>query len=133
MMYALTDYAYLSQDMLPSALMSKMLSLCYRLDMMLVSFLCGAFLKCFPADVRSHLVHYSTSDPLSLALRADEIHQSQVFSASAVNHVHSAPEDCPVLAVRAPPISHDHSQPSPTPGPRQCHPSAPPTYSLTPF
>ena len=62
-------------DMLPSALMSKMLSLlpagheaCF--------FLRGPFLKCLPADVRSHLVLDATSDPLTLALCADKIHQS---------------------------------------------------------
>ena len=93
-MYGLTDYARFesssslpfSGDMLPSALMSKMLSLlpagheaCF--------FLRGAFLKRLPTDVLSHLVHDNTSDPLSLALRAAEIHQSRVSSASTVNHV----------------------------------------------
>ena len=83
-MYGLTDYArfeaisslLFSRNMLPSALMSKMLSLlpagheaCF--------FLRGAFLKRLPADVRSHLVHDNTSDPLTLSLRANEIHQSR--------------------------------------------------------
>ena len=63
-MYGLTDYERyeaicslpFSGDMLPSAMMSKMLSLllsgheaCF--------FLCGSFLKCLPADFQSHLVH----------------------------------------------------------------------------
>ena len=77
-MYGLTNYACYKAitslpflgDMLPSALISKMLSLlpsrqeaCF--------FLRGAFLKCLPADVRSHLVHNRTLDPLSLALPAN--------------------------------------------------------------
>ena len=83
-MYGLTNYPRFeaisslpfSGDMLPPALMSKMLSLlpagneaCF--------FLCGALLKRLPADVRSHLVHDNTSDPLTLSLRANEIHQSR--------------------------------------------------------
>ena len=82
-MYSKTDFTRyeainslpFSGDMLPSALMSKMLSLlppgqgaCF--------FLRGTFLKHLPADVQSHLVHDSSSDPLTLALRADKIHQS---------------------------------------------------------
>ena len=70
-MYGLTDYARFeaisshpfSGDMLPSALMSKKLSLlpagheaCFLLH--------GAFLTPLPADVRSHLIHDNTSDPL---------------------------------------------------------------------
>ena len=105
-MYGLTDYErfeaisslLFSGDMLPSALMSKMMSLlpaghqaCFFLD--------GAFLKCLPEDVRSRLVHDSTSDPLTLALHADKIHQSQVSSASAINNVHSAPDEYFILAV----------------------------------
>ena len=107
-MYALTDYDHyeaisslpFSEDTLPSALMSKMLALlpsgheaCF--------FLSGAFLQHLLADVRSHLVHDRTMDPLFLALHANEIYQ--VSSASALNHVSSAPEACSVLAVRAPP------------------------------
>ena len=82
-----------------------------------VSFSMEFFFKRLPADVQSHLVHDRTSDPLSLALCADEIHQSRVSSISVVNHVHSAPEDCPVLAVQAPPASRacSHHHPSATP------------------
>ena len=43
-------------------------------------FLPGAFLKRFPADVRSNLVHDNTLDPLTLALGANKIHQSRVSS-----------------------------------------------------
>ena len=115
-MYDLTDYVRFEAisnlpflgDMLPPALMSKMLSLlpgghevCF--------FLHGAFLKRLPADVRSHLVHDNTSDPLTLDLRADEIHQSLVSSASAVNHVSSTPDDYPVLATRSPNLSRGRS------------------------
>ena len=108
--------------------MSKMLSLlpsghnaCF--------FLRGAFLKRLPPDVQSHLVHDSTSDPLSLALHADEIHQRLVSSASTINHVHSTPEECSVLAIRAPPVSCGCSQHSLTPGPCQGCPSAPSSSS----
>ena len=87
-------------------------------------FLCGSFLKRLPADVRSHLVHYRTTDPPSLALCTNEIYQSRVSSASplnhisspsSLNHISSAPalnyvssalEECPILAVNAPPASH---------------------------
>ena len=127
-MYGLTDYAHyeaitslpFSGDMLPSALMSKMLSLLPS-GLEVCFFLHGAFLKRLPLDVRSHLVLDRTSDPLSLALCANEIHQSQVSSASAINHIHSAPEDCPVLT--------GCSQRSPTPGPCPGHPSATPSAS----
>ena len=109
-MYGLTDYACLEAiSSLPflgyillSALMSKVLSL-----------LPAGHEVCFfsvelssNASPCSHLVHDNTSDPLTLALRADEIHQSQVSSASAVNHVHSAQDDYSILAVQAPPVSN---------------------------
>ena len=123
-MYALTDYALyeansslpLYGDMLPSDLMSKLLAL-LPADHQACFLLHGAFLKRLPSDARAHLVHDQTSDPLSWALRADKIYQSQVSSASVVNYVSSAPEECPVLTVRAPPASPSCSQRSPTPGP----------------
>ena len=114
--------------MLPSALMSKMLSLlpagheaCF--------FLRGVFYKRLPAEIRSHLVHNNTLDPLTLSLRADKIHQSRVSSASAINHVYSGSDDHSVLAVRTPKDSHRRSQRSPTPGPRTRPPSANPSAS----
>ena len=85
-MFALNNYACaeaianlpLMGDMQPSALMSRMLGLlpdghkpCF--------FLRAAFLKHLPADVRAHLVHNRTSDPLTLILRADKIFQSCFF------------------------------------------------------
>ena len=91
----------LSCNMQPSTLMSRMLGLlparhepCF--------FLWAAFLKSLPADVRAHLVDNRTFDPLTLALCANEIFQSCVFSASPKNHVSSAPvlgEEFPVHAV----------------------------------
>ena len=75
--------------MQPSTLMSRMLDLLpagHRPRF----FLQAAFLKPLPADVRAHLIHDRTPDPLTLALRADEIFQSRVSSASAVNNVSSA-------------------------------------------
>ena len=114
-MHALTDYARyeaisslpLSGDMLPSALMLKMLAL-FPADHQACFFLCGAFLKHLPPDVRAHLVHDRTSDSLSLALSANKIYQSQVSSALALNYVSSNPDDWPLLAVCAPPASRHH-------------------------
>ena len=130
-MYALMDYPRyetiyslpLSGDMLPSTLMPKMLCLLPS-DHQACFFLCGTFLKCLPADVRAHLVHDRTKDPLFCAFQADKIYQSLVSSASAMNYVSSAPEECPVLAVRAPPASHARlracSQHYLNPGPCLC-------------
>ena len=135
-MYALTDYAgfeaisslSLSGDMLPSTLMLKMLALlpaghnaCF--------FLQGAFLKSLPDDVRGPLVNTRTTDPLSLALCADEIYQSRVSAASTLNHISSTPVECPVLAVCSPSVFCSCSNRSPTPGPRHHHPSAPSSTS----
>ena len=50
----------------------------------------------------------------------DEIYQSRVTSASALNYVSSTPEEWSVLAFRAPPASRTRSQHSPTPGPCHC-------------
>ena len=129
-MYGLTNYSRFeaisslscSEDMLPSALVKDAISSTSWSRGMF--FLRGAFLKHLPADVRSHLVHDNT-----LALCADEIHQSRVSSDSTVNHVSSAPDDYPVLAVRAPYVSRERSQRSPTPGPCPRRPSAPPSAS----
>ena len=67
-MYALTDYARfkaifeaisslpLSGDMLPSALMLKMLAL-LPADQQACFFLHGAFFKRLPSDVRAQIVH----------------------------------------------------------------------------
>ena len=82
-MYALTDYASLeaisnlplSGDMLPSALMSKMLTL-FPADHQAYFFLRGPFLQCLPSDVRAHLVHNRFLDRLSLVLRTDKISES---------------------------------------------------------
>ena len=96
-MYALTDYACfeaisslpLSGDMLPSALMSKILAL-LPADHQTCFFLCGPFLQRLLSDVRAHLVHDWILDPLSLALHADTIYQSQVSSSSALHYVPAA-------------------------------------------
>ena len=136
-MYGLTDYACLEAisslpflgDMLPSGLVSKMLSL-LPAGHEAYFFLRRAFIRRLPAEVLSHLVHDNTSDPLTFALHADEIHQSPVSSASTVNHINSTPDDYPVLAVPAPNVSRGCSQCSPTPGPCPHRPSAPPSASL---
>ena len=131
-MFSFNDYARceainnlpLTGDMQQSTLMSQILSLlpaCHKPCF----FLCGAFLKCLPADIRAHLVHNKTSDPLSLTLGTDKIFQSRVYSSSALNHVSSATilgEDCPILTVRSAP--NPPAQRSLTPGPRHHHPSA---------
>ena len=135
-MYGLTDYTRFedisslpfSGDMLPSALMSKMLSL-LPAGHEAYFFLRGAFLKCLSTDVQSHLLHDNTSDPLTLVLHANEIHQSRVSSASTVNHVHSTPDGYSILAIQAPTVSHGCSQHSPTPSPCPCCPSTPPSTS----
>ena len=74
-MHALTDYERYeaisnllpSGDMLPSALMSKMLAL-LPADHQACFFLHGAFLKCLPSDFRAPLVQDRTSDSLSCPL-----------------------------------------------------------------
>ena len=86
-MFTLNDYTCaeaianlpLTGNMQPSTLMSWMLGLlpavykpCF--------FLRAAFLKVLPADVRAHLVHDRTSDPLTFALPADMIFQSVMSS-----------------------------------------------------
>ena len=116
-MYALTDYACLeaisslpqSGDMLPSALMLKMLSI-LPADHQACFFLHGAPLKRLPSDVRAHLVHDRILDPLSLADITDKIYQSQVSSASTMNHVSATFDECPVLTVGAPSNSRPRSR-----------------------
>ena len=58
----------MSGDMLPSTLMSKMLSLLPE-DHKPCWFLQSAFLHRLPADIRCHLVDDNTEDHLKLALR----------------------------------------------------------------
>ena len=119
----------LTGNMQPFTLMSRMLGLlpashkpCF--------FLRAAFLKRLPADVRAHLVHDRTSDPLTLVLHADDIFQSHVFSFSAVNHLSAAPvlgEEFPIHAVS--PQAVPHAPHSATPGPSSCRaPSASSAY-----
>ena len=81
----------LSGDMKPSKLMSNMLALlptghepCF--------FLKGAYLKRLPADICTHLLRDDFSDPISFALKADELYQSRV-SSSQVYSVSSTPDD----------------------------------------
>ncbi len=86
-LFALDDYQRyeaisnlpLSGDMKPSTLMSNMLAL-LPVDHKPCFFLRGAFLKRLPADVRAHLLRDDFSDPISLALKADEIYKSRVSS-----------------------------------------------------
>jgi len=86
-LFALDDYQRyeaisnlpLSGDMKPSKLMSNMLAL-LPVDHKPCFFLRGAFLKRLPADVRAHLLRDDFSDPISLALKADEIYKSRVSS-----------------------------------------------------
>ena len=109
----------LTGNMQPSTLMSRMLGLlhpghepCF--------FLQAAFLKRLHADVRAHLFHARTLDPLTLPLHADEIFQSCVSSSFTLNHVSAAlvlGEEFPVHAVfpQAP-----RTLCSATPGPSSC-------------
>ena len=79
-MFALNYYACpeaianlpLTHNMQPSTRMSRMLGL-LPANLQPCLFLQAAFLKSLPADVRAHFVHDRISDPLTLALRADEI------------------------------------------------------------
>ena len=90
-------------------------------------FLCVAFLKGLPADIRSD----KTSDPLTLALLLDETFQSRVSSASTMNHFSSTPflgKVCPVLAIHAHPAPPRQAQSSLTPSP--CHRCPLPTVVL---
>ncbi|XP_023326695.1 uncharacterized protein LOC111700108 [Eurytemora carolleeae] len=98
-LFALDDYQRyeaisnlpLSGDMKPSKLMSNMLALlpaghepCF--------FLKGAFLKRLPTDICAHLIRDDFSNPISFALKADEIYKSRV-SSSQVYSVSSTPEE----------------------------------------
>ena len=120
-MKALTDFArfeansslLMSGDLLPSALMSKMLAL-LPADHQACFFLCGAFLQRLPSDVRTHLVH----DRIS----------GHVSSSFALHHVSAVSDECPNLVVCAPSASCPHSQHSPTPGPHHCQ-SQPPALT----
>ena len=79
-MFALNNYRRteaianipLTGNMQPSTLISRMLGLLPAGHKSCFIFR-AAFLKSLSADVRAHLVHNRTSDPLTLALRADKI------------------------------------------------------------
>ena len=126
-MYALTHYACykaissvpLSGDMLPSTLMLKMFALLPSLHHTCF-FFCGAVLKHMPAGVRSHLMHDRTLDPLSFALRVDEIYQNRVSSASTLNHISSTPKECLFLFCSWPFVPLP--PPVPVPGPSNLQP-----------
>ena len=77
--------------MKPSKLMLSMLAL-LLVGHKTCFFLRGAFLKRLPADVRAHLLRDDFSDPISLALKADEIYHSRM-SSNPVYAVSSAPKD----------------------------------------
>ena len=108
-MYTLTEYARyeafvslpMSGDMLPSALMAKMLSY-LPADHKPCWFVRCAFLHRLPAEIRCHLVDDVTEDPLKLALRADRIYRSRVTPSPAVNAVSSHPDEQTINAVRQP-------------------------------
>ena len=119
----------LTRDMQPSILMSRMLGL-FPASHEPCFFLRAASLKRLPAEVQAHLVQDRTSDPLTLALCADEIFQSHVSSASAVNHISSPPvlrDDFPVHAI--PPQSAPCSPCAFTPGPSSRQSPASPSAS----
>ena len=108
-LYAMTEYARyeafislpMSGDMLPSALMSKMLGLLPE-DHKPCWFFRSSFLHRLPADIRCHLVDDPTEDCLKLAMRADRLIKSRLASSvSTINTVSDVPE--PIYAVRQPP------------------------------
>ena len=94
--YSLTDCARceslmslpLSGDMLPSALLSRMMAL-LPIKHQECLFLRYAFLRQLPSDVRSHLVHDKTADIAVLSQCADEINRSSLSSSSSVTVVDS--------------------------------------------
>ena len=105
-LFALDDYQRyeaitslpLSGDMKPSKLMSSMLAL-LPIGHKPCFFLWGAFLKRLPANVRAHLLRDDFSDPISLALKADEFYRTRV-SSNPVYGFSSPPEDS-INAVRS--------------------------------
>ena len=129
-LFALDDYQRyeaisnlpLSGDMKPSKLMSNMLAL-LPLGHKPCFFLRGAFLKRLPADVRAHLLRDDFSDPIALALKADEIYQSRVSSSTAYM-VSSAPEDV-VNAVRSSPTNRSRRSATPHSSSRDNRSSSP--------
>ena len=122
-------YLPLTGNMQPSNLMSRMLGLlsashepCF--------FLRTAFLKRLPANIRAHLVHNRTSDPLTLTLRADKVFQSFESYASTKNHVSSTlvlGNDFSVHAVHR--QASSRAPCSSTPGTRSGHAPAAPSAS----
>ena len=112
----------LSGDMKPSKLMSNMLAL-LPLGHKPCFFLRGAFLKRLPADDSVHLLRDDFSDPIDLALKADEIYQSRV-SSSTVYTVSSTPEDV-VNAVRSSPTNRPRRSATPHSSSRDSRSSSP--------
>ena len=111
-------------DMQPSSLISWIVGLLQE-GYMSRFFLQGMFLKYRSPDVWAHLVYNKISDPLTLALKADKIFQSRVYS------TFSAPvlgEEFPVHVVSAPAAPCSQDSRSSTPGPPHCHPKE---YSTT--
>ena len=104
-LYMLNDYQRfeslvsltLSGDQKPSHLMNRMLAL-YPDDHKPDFVLRGLFLRRLPMDVRSHLLREKVDDPIEMALKADELHQSRV-SSSAVNILADDPGDTQVNLV----------------------------------
>ena len=104
-LYTLNDYQRfeslvslsLSGDQKPSHLMNRMLAL-YPDDFKPDFVLRGLFLRRLPMDMRAHLLREKVDDPIEMALKADELHQSRV-SSSAVNILADHPDDAQVNQV----------------------------------
>ena len=117
-LHAMTEYARyealvglpMSGDMLPSTLMSKMLSLLPP-DTKPCWIFRSIFLHRLPADIRIHLVDNSAEDSLQLALRADRLLKSRLHTPlPTVNAVSDDPE--PMYAIRQPPRSSTPRRPA---------------------
>ena len=129
-LFALDDYQRyeaisnlpLSGDMKPSKLMSYMLAL-LPLGHKPCFFLHGACLKRLPADVQAHLLRDDFSDPITLALKADEIYRSRV-SSSTVYAVSNALEDS-VNTMRSSPTNRPRRSATPHSGSRDNRSSSP--------
>ena len=122
-LYTLNDYQRfeslvslnLSGDQKPSHLMNRMLALYpdnFKPDFVLR----GLFLRRLPMDMRAHLLREKVDDPIEMALKADELHQSRV-SSSAVNILADNPDDAQVNHVsnraKVPPRSGSVRNPPP--------------------
>ena len=117
----------LTGDQKPSHLMNRMLALLpddYKPDFILR----GLFLRRLPIEVRSHLLQEKILNPHNLALKADKLFQSRVFS--PVNLLAEQFQEARVSAVatKTRPSPALRRSPTPAPSPRSSVPPGPCWY-----